>query len=543
MGHEANVDLIRALEKQIEEGKGDLIKLKRDRNSLLNISTRVPPEILGHIFAWCLVAGVQKAEPLYQPRFNGLRKGSYNFLPVCHHWFEVASRTPELWSSWGNNLQDWGKRHHRPGTGPLDLVLIESKRDPDVHFDESLRDAVKSRVMQDAIRQAHLVSYGDDGDTLISIISALTPDDEGGQNENIESISWRHHGYRYYPIDVSDFFARSRLSKLRLLEITGNFRISSWDGLASRTTSLISLSLEMGGHSDPPSPILPASRLLSILTSNPNLQELSLHNIALPDDTDTSTLKVPLRNLKSLVLTGDFRRLLGLLRQLILPGTLDTVYLVGSDPTVEEVSQILGPYMRDYFRRNTRFQDELIVSSGFYEDSVSISVQVLCTQTTTPTPRVSLMAELTDPPRSIVEQLFVNLVEPIPREHIVSFYYDLEAELPDEFFLMMPNIEALRLCGGELSEGFLQPNPDGPHANTKLLPSLRSLCLENVSFLDEDWDYLVVYLAHQTSDGQAISLEVVGEFRPTRPGLMDEIKGLVEEFIHHNGTGSEDAEE
>ena len=46
MGPEANIDLIRVLEKQIEEGNGDIIKLKRDRNSLLNISTRVPPEIL-----------------------------------------------------------------------------------------------------------------------------------------------------------------------------------------------------------------------------------------------------------------------------------------------------------------------------------------------------------------------------------------------------------------------------------------------------------------------------------------------------------------
>jgi len=51
MGRETNIHLIQALEKRIKEGKGDIIKLKRDRNSLLNISTRLPPEILGHIFA------------------------------------------------------------------------------------------------------------------------------------------------------------------------------------------------------------------------------------------------------------------------------------------------------------------------------------------------------------------------------------------------------------------------------------------------------------------------------------------------------------
>ena len=95
MGREANIDLIRALEKRIGEGKGDKIKLKRERNSLLNISTRLPPEILGQIFTWNLVR---------EGFFRGLREGSYNFLLVCHHWFEVASRTPELWNFWGNTL-------------------------------------------------------------------------------------------------------------------------------------------------------------------------------------------------------------------------------------------------------------------------------------------------------------------------------------------------------------------------------------------------------------------------------------------------------
>ena len=135
MGPEINIDSILALEKQIEEGIGDVTRLKRARNSLLNISTRVPPEILGHVFRWNVIP---KGE------FDGLRAGSYNFLLVCHHWFEVASNTPELWTFWGNNLNQWSQRYQRSGTAPLDLVLnaLCSMRDMNaVPFDGPLGTA------------------------------------------------------------------------------------------------------------------------------------------------------------------------------------------------------------------------------------------------------------------------------------------------------------------------------------------------------------------------------------------------------------------
>ena len=87
MGREIHLDSILALEKEIEEHEKAIIKLKRTRNSLLNVSTLLPPEILGKIFRWSVVRAGD---------FDGLPKGSYNFLLVCHHWFEVASRAPEL---------------------------------------------------------------------------------------------------------------------------------------------------------------------------------------------------------------------------------------------------------------------------------------------------------------------------------------------------------------------------------------------------------------------------------------------------------------
>ncbi|KAF9782942.1 hypothetical protein BJ322DRAFT_1143350, partial [Thelephora terrestris] len=118
MGPETNISSILALEKQIEEGAGDVIQLKRARNSLLNIS-RMPPEILGDVFRWNIIPTGD---------FKGIQNGSYNFLLVCHHWFEVASKTPELWSFWGNTIYQWSRRYQRSGVNaPVDLALTYDK--------------------------------------------------------------------------------------------------------------------------------------------------------------------------------------------------------------------------------------------------------------------------------------------------------------------------------------------------------------------------------------------------------------------------------
>lgn len=529
MDHEANIHSIRVLEKQIAEGNGDTIKLKRTRNSLLNISTRIPPEILGYIFVWSLPGeqGLSLDSPLL---FEGIRKGSYTFLLVCHHWFQVASRTPELWAFWGNTLQDWRSRHHRSRYAPLDLVLCGKHCDIFESFDQVLQDAVHSRVLQGVMRRVHLRSH--DVDTLASIISSLTPDDEGHKNQNIESIVLQNDGLSF--VDVSKFFTRSRLPKLRLLELTGNLLFSSWDCLF-RTTLLTSLSLDISEYS--PSAPLSISQLFSVLTSNPNLEQLILTDLAIPNVPDETT-QVPLRNLNLLSLTGEFHRIFALLRRLGIPETLDSMYLSGFDCTMEEVNQILVPYIRNHYQRDARFQETLGVCSFSSPGSISISVNAIANHDTAPAakpPTAAFTVVLADlAPTAILEQLLIDLIKLIPREHVVSFNANalLYMKPPEELFLMMPSIRTLYLSGVEVSKGFLQPDPDGPRANKKLLPALRALHLEDVTLTDNDWGHLTTYLVHQTSNHQIVSLQVFGDSPCMPQAVVDEIRGLVGEFTY-----------
>ena len=143
-------------------------------------------------------------------------------------------------------------------------------------------------------------------------------------------------------------------------------------------------------------------------------------------------------------------------------------------------------------------------------------------------------------PPEVWERLFIELTALVPLERVTSFNTNGSTKLPEELFRMMPNIETLHISYAKLSKGFLQPNPDGPHA-TKLLPSLRLLRLRRIVLQkDDDWVHLMTFLAHQTSDGQAISLEVIGEFPHNRLEVANGIKDLVKELIYHATPDTED---
>jgi len=517
MDPEINHDAILALDAEI-------IRLKRTRNSLLNIA-RIPPEILGHIFRFDVAE-------VGDPHFAEIPRGSYNFLLVCHRWFQVALRTPELWTSWGNNLKDWKRWYLRSGISTLDLIL-DGWGCQGGDFDEALRDALKDRAARDVIRKVHLTP-GDQVWFLTPIVSSLILEGEDVRLSSIESIVLDR-------VDVSDLFTRYRFPKLHNLHLSGHFKISSWDYLKSTTTALTNLLLGRANTLPPsPSAIPTTSQILSLLTSNPNLRSLTLDSLQIDDNSGYDPrLQVPLHHLERISLTGTFRHVFPILRQLEFPERMDHVEIMISDCTSQEVREEIGPYIRDHLRRDLRFRDSrlgILLESIIHYISVSASVVGVGhrgpdRQPQDGPPCVEFHAELSRMvSHDVGKKLCVDILALLPQESIVDFYTNLP--MTEEVAVGMPNLEALHLTHGPVESGFLLPDPNGRNAHKKLFPSLRRLYLEDAEAVDDDWEPLVTYLAHQTSGDQAVSLELFGEGVHVCSEVIERIEGLVEELVY-----------
>jgi hypothetical protein len=328
-------------------------------------------------------------------------------------------------------------------------------------------------------------------------------------------------------VNISDFFARCHFPNLSHLYLSEGIKISSWEHFRLHTTSLTTLWLTLKDTSPTPT----TSQLLSILASNPRLQSLMLSKSMIPrDNGDGSTSRVPLHHLTDLFLKGDIHPVFRLLRRLDHPETMDgAIKLSLSRCTVRNISEILGPYMQDYFRHDERSRDQLGIFVKSFDDSVSIRASTVSTgcRVMFATFRVKLGEDLAPP---AADKLCIDFVAYTPREHAVYFGGDLGMDAVREIAPTMPKIQELHLIFAPLSDGFLQPDPDGPLASAKLFPSLRRLHLEYAALDDDDWNPLLSYLIHQTSGGQVISLSLFGGRLHICENVVKNMKSLVEEL-------------
>ena len=523
MGRETNIDSILALEEQIREHEMAAIRLKRARNSLLNVS-KLPPELLGDIFRW-------NVTPKHD--FDGLDKRSHNFILVCHHWFEVASGTPDLWSFWGNTPKDWARRCHLSGTASLDLVLGGFDYDHDeCHLDTTLRNVLRDRATRDTIRRVHLVAQYPE--LLSSVLALLTANCEEPRSNSTESLILRSQNRT--AVDVSDFFAHYRFPKLQRLDLF-NCTISSWDHLTSRTSALTTLELDLN-H---PSPTPTASKLLSILASNPSLRKVSLAGRAVPGSGGAeSPIRVRLRHLKELRLEGDPRHVVSLLHRLNHPRNMDSLFLTFRDSNVTDISQIIGPCLQDHLRRRDKPQNGLNLRVST-ENPARYRAHRIDFQAGD-AGRIDFSApgrELMDtfigivillngtPHKSMIERAAFDLITYTPLEEVIYFHTHSIPIAMEDTCIQFPNLRALSFNTIPLPAAL--PNPY-LIADGKTFPSLEHISLDRVDVDSGDWTPLTTFLAYRVFSGNQLdTLQIAGSPHMSQE-VMEDIKGMVREL-------------
>ena len=529
MDREINFDSIRALEKQIQDHEKVIVQLKRTRNSLLNVSTLLPPEILGSIFLWNVIPDGD---------FGGVLKGSYNFLLVCHHWFEVASCTPKLWCFWGNTVRDWSHRYARYRTAPLDLVL-STEEDGNHKLDDSLYDALQDRAARDTIRRVHLSGF--DARLLNSVIFSVVAEGEGTRLNSVESFILENGGVLGVDVDVSGFFSRYRLPKLQHLRLSGSIAFP-WDLPESQTTSLTTLSLTISDQS----PVPTLSQLLSILSSNPNLQHLVLYHGSVPlADGDRSSSQTQLRHLKSFCLASDFRRVFGLLKRLELPEKMDDLNLNLPNTSPSDLSQTLGPYIGDRARRRGGSPDGLGLL--VYSNPSNFYIRVGDAPKGNDPTRVDSVkwfitaygftnVELGED----TEKLWFDIIGQIPQEEVTSLTTNLSLLHSVELCIQMCNLTCLRLSAVDLSTWFIEPDIHEPHTFKDLLPGLDSISITNFILGGGDWRPLTNFLSRRAAVGNPISLLRLTGRPYMSKGVVKKIKHVVKVFKDEDRDCDED---
>jgi Leucine-rich repeat (LRR) protein len=501
MDREINLDSIRALEKQIQEHERTIIQLKRARNSLLNVSTLLPPEVLGNIFRWNVIPDED---------FGGLSAASYNFLLVCHHWFQVASGTPGLWCFWGNSIQDWACRHARHRTSPLDLVLGQYTKRRDL--DDTLRDALQDRAMRDSIRRVYL--SGPEG-PLNSVISSIITKGEGTRSINVESFVIRNLASRVWTPPTSSPGIISQSYNASTSTDSASRRGTCWDH---------------GPHLSPPfhSPFSPSllptlSQMLSILSANPNLQSLQLSDNSFSDiEDDGSSSRIQLRHLKSLHLGSNLRRASGLLNQLELPMKMDdlNLSLYGCSPS--DLPPTLGPYLGNHIRRRSPDRLSLSVKPKFQ----GFSIRVGDVHKFTP---VDWVLSVT-PGEGEAEKICFDIITHFPLEEVGSISTTFPILHSEELCVRMRNLTYLHLDRVDLSTLFVESDTREPHVFKDLLPGLRSIVITEPRLSGGDWSPLISFLTRRAAIGNCISSLWFDRYPHMDEGVVEDIMRVVEVF-------------
>jgi hypothetical protein len=353
-----------------------------------------------------------------------------------------------------------------------------------------------------------------------SILSSLVSRD-GIRTSSVESVVLRVNDWED-PAEVSNFLACYRFPKLRKLQLT-NLMISSWDLITSNTSVLTALTLD---NSFPP-PMITLPQILSILRSNPSLQEVTLAGSSIPDDDDGSSFRVPLAHLRTLKLFGRTQGVFMLLHHLDYPRNMNDLFLHLSDVTVDHISGIIGPYLRDYLQRRRSPESglglELSHCRGYPRFTVGDPGRgdVPSSATEWAPDWITIVIG------GLENHFLLDLATYVPREEITHLRVHNVSISTAVLSAKFPYVREIHFLDAPLHVRFSNLGQD------KIFPHLQCLC---ITFHEDDKHhnddrFLKTFLDHLESFGNRLDRLELCECDHIRLREKEEIRGMVRELI------------
>jgi len=295
--------------------------------------------------------------------------------------------------------------------------------------------------------------------------------------------------------------------------------------MASQITTLTTLDLSLWSLEPAPT----TSQVLSVLASNPTLHKVTL---SMPEDNDDRGVNPPprvsLRHLKELKLDGYSQYVFGFLDRLDHPKHMDQLDIT-LECAVEDLSHLIGPYLRHYLRHRGGSRGGLGLSLGFpLGHSIVLSVgDVGGIDFYIPAPaRMNrFMTIAIDLNQSDLADTWnkaaLDLISHSPREDIIYFHAYGDRMVMEDISAQLPNLRGLHLDGMPLS------NLDG---GGEIFPSLQYVLLDEVCLGDDDWGPLATFLDWRISSGNRLhTLVLVGSYW-IDPAVWGSLERSVQEF-------------
>jgi hypothetical protein len=230
-----------------------------------------------------------------------------------------------------------------------------------------------------------------------------------------------------------------------------------------------------------------------------------------------------LPNLRKLQLTGYPRFVFGLLHRIGHPRNMDLLSIYPIRCTARDISEVVGPYLRDNLRRRGSSQ-KLGVHLTAGDKTLTFRAGDVSRVGFPARGPVQLEEEIKIVFLSPEASLVTEFAAHVPWEEIFCFRVGGCSITTKDLPVQLPSIRALHLGWTTLSVFDFKEGRD-------VFPSVQHVILESVYPGDEDgWDPLVGFLERRVSCGNRIdTIEIIGS-HPEDPVVDTFIRGAVREY-------------